>query len=229
MNAPQTIEVVPERLMRWCQGFGDRHGGVSSTVKSPELWTLLAGDGVRARIEPAFPPVKVDAGESVSLDVGDLVAHALAERTVGVLLVRLGAHAAGVFQGSQLVSSKVGRVLVHGRSKAGGWSQQRFARRRAGQARESLSEAAAVAARVLVTEIARLDAVVLGGDRRAIDRMRADRRLAPVFDRAVERFLTVPEPRLAILRDTPRLFRSARVMLQTAADPGRSVDTGHPA
>lgn len=218
MGTQQTIEVMPERLMRWCQGFADRHGGVTSTDRSPQRWTLLAGDGVRARIEPAFPPVKVGVGESAGLDISDLVEHALAERMVGVLLVRLGAHAAGVFQGSQLVSSKVGRALVHGRSKAGGWSQQRFARRRAGQARESLADAAAVTARVLLPEIARLDAVVLGGDRRAIDRLRGDGKLAPVFDRAVERFLTVPEPRLAILRDTPRLFRSARVMLEPVAE-----------
>jgi hypothetical protein len=75
-----------------------------------------------------------------------------------------------------------------------------------------------VTARVLLPEISRLDAVVLGGDRRAIDRLRRDGKLAPVFDRAVERFLTVPEPRLAILRDTPRLFRSARVMLEPVAE-----------
>ena len=221
MGTQQTIEVMPERLMRWCQGFADRHSCVTSTDKSPRRWILLAGDGVRALIEPAFPPVKVDADESVGLDIGDLVEHALAERMVGVLLVRLGAHAAGVFQGSQLVSSKVGRALVHGRSKAGGWSQQRFARRRAGQARESLADAAAVTARILLPEVARLDAVVLGGDRRAIERLRGDVKLTPVFDRAVERFLTVPEPRLAILRGTPRLFRSARVMLEPAEEQRR--------
>jgi hypothetical protein len=221
MGTQQTIEVMPERLMRWFQWFADRHSGVTSTDKSPRRWILLAGDGVRARIEPAFPPVKVDADESVGLDIGDLVEHALAERMVGVLLVRLGAHAAGVFQGSQLVSSKVGRALVHGRSKAGGWSQQRFARRRAGQARESLADAAAVTARILLPEVARLDAVVLGGDRRAIERLRGDVKLTPVFDRAVERFLTVPEPRLAILRGTPRLFRSARVMLEPAEEQRR--------
>src|SRR4029450_7069966 len=118
MGTQQTIEVMPERLMRWCQGFADRHGGVTSTDRSPQRWTLLGGDGVRARIEPAFPPVEVGVGESAGLDIGDLVEHALAERMVGVLLVRLGAHAAGVFQGSQLVSSKVRRAPVDGPAKA---------------------------------------------------------------------------------------------------------------
>ncbi|HEV8529316.1 MAG TPA: Vms1/Ankzf1 family peptidyl-tRNA hydrolase, partial [Actinomycetes bacterium] len=74
---------------------------------------------------------------------------------------------------------------------------------------------------ILLPEVARLDAVVLGGDRRAIERLRGDGKLAPVFDRAVERFLTVPEPRLAILRGTPRLFRSARVMLEPAEEQRR--------
>jgi hypothetical protein len=35
--------------------------------------------------------------------------------------------------------------------------------------------------------------------------------------RAVERFLTVPDPRLAVLKDTPRLFRAVRIRL---TEPG---------
>jgi len=45
--------------------------------------------------------------------------HCLRERRLGVLLVRLGGHAAGVFEGRRLVSSKVGSRQVHGRSAAG--------------------------------------------------------------------------------------------------------------
>jgi hypothetical protein len=43
--------------------------------------------------------------------------------------------------------------------------------------------------------------------------VRADPRLAPFMARAVERFLTVPDPRLAVLRDTPRLFQAIRIRL----------------
>ena len=64
-----------------------------------------------------------------------------------------------------------------------------------------------------------LDALVLGGDRLAIGRMRQDDRLRPYFERAVERFLTVPEPRLAVLRDTPRLFRAVRIRLIEPTPP----------
>ena len=77
-----------------------------------------------------------------------IAAHAAADRTVGVLLVRLGGYAAGVFAGAppRLAASKVGSRLVHGRSAAGGQSQQRFARRREKQAAEALAAAADTAA-----------------------------------------------------------------------------------
>src|SRR5262249_27725563 len=38
-------------------------------------------------------------------------------------------------------------------------------------------------------------------------------RLRPVMRRAVDRFLTVPDPKLAVLRDTPRLFLAVRIHL----------------
>jgi hypothetical protein len=80
---------------------------------------------------------------------GLIAEHAAADRAVGVLLVRLGGFAAGVFAGSppRLVSSKTGSRLVYGRSAAGGTSQQRFARRRENQAASALAAAADTAER----------------------------------------------------------------------------------
>jgi hypothetical protein len=63
----------------------------------------------------------------------------------------------------------------------------------------------------------RLDAVVLGGDKRAMAALREDPRLRPYVDLAVDRFLTVPDPRLAVLRGTPRQFRAVRIRL---SEPG---------
>ena len=51
--------------------------------------------------------------------------------------------------------------------------------------------------------------VVLGGDKAAIDATLAG--LAPLRERAVERFLTVPDPRRAILEATPETFRAVRI------------------
>jgi hypothetical protein len=149
-----------------------------------------------------------------------LLRQALQRRVVGVLLVRLGGHAAGVFDGERLVASKVGGRLVQGRTAAGGWSQQRFARRRAGQAATAAEAAADDAARVLVPRLPSLDAVVLGGERRAVDALRADRRLAPVFALAIPRFVTTPDPKLAVLQDTARRFRAVRIRLVEPTEPG---------
>jgi VLRF1 release factor-like protein len=141
------------------------------------------------------------------------VAHATADRTVGVLLVRLGGYAVGVFTGSppRLVSSKTGHRPVHGRSAAGGWSQHRFARRRENQAATALQAAADAAAGIFGPY--HLDGLVLGGDKRSIAGIRGDPRLAPYLGRSTDRFLTVPDPRLAILKEIPRSFLAIRIRL----------------
>jgi peptide subunit release factor 1 (eRF1) len=163
---------------------------------------LTAADGAVAECEVPFPPL-----------TGSLVDHAGADRRVGVLLVRLGGYAAGVFEGRQLVASKVGSRQVHGRSAAGGQSQQRFARRREGQVRVALGAAADNVVRILVPEAARLDAVVLGGDRTAVDEVLTDRRLEPLLPLISGRLLDVPDPRLTVLKDSPDLFRAVRIRL----------------
>jgi hypothetical protein len=162
-----------------------------------------------------------------------IAAHAAAGRTVGVLLVRLGGYAAGVFTGAppRLADSKVGSRLVHGRSAAGGQSQQRFARRREKQAAEALGAAADTAAAVFGRSGRPLDALVLGGDRRAVAGLRDDPRLRGYFAVTVNRFLTTPDPRLAVLRETPKMFRAIRVQLTepARADGGPAAVRAQPA
>lgn len=209
----QRIEVRPERFEGWIESFASQHGELTADLE-PTAVTFRTADGSAARCTIPFPPLPAGAGPIAER----LARHALAERTVGVLLVRLGGYAAGVFTGDRLVASKVGSRLVHGRSAAGGTSQRRFARRRENQAHQALAAAADTAAAIFGPYSGQLDAVVLGGDRRAIAPMRSDARLAPYFDLAVEAFLTVPDPRLTVLRGTPRLFRAIRI---TVTQPGR--------
>ena len=219
-QAGRWVEVPPERVVRWVENFAVRHGPAVAEP-GPEVVVLRASDGAVAACHPPFPPLPAleedhrDPARQAEL----MAAHAAADRTVGVLLVRLGGHAAGVFTGDppQLAASKTGSRLVHGRAAAGGWSQRRFARRRENQAAAALQAAADTALGVLGPYEGRLDAVVLGGDRRAMAGVRADPRLAPFIALAVERFLTVPDPRLAVLKDTPRLFRAIRIRL---TEPG---------
>lgn len=190
MNRPAAgggrwVSVAPARLARWLDGFAQRHGEVTNDGA-----VYTAADGAVAHVEVPFGPL-----------TGDLVEHVLRERTVGVLLARKGGHAAGVFVGGTLVSSKVGSRQVQGRTAAGGWSQQRFARRREGQAAVASQAAADVAVRILLAQP--LDAVVTGGERSAVAEILADRRLAPLLPLVQPRLLDVPDPRLKVLQAVP--------------------------
>ncbi len=218
------LEIGPERIEGWLQSFAVRHGATVATVDDRrEIVTVRAADASVAECHIPFPPLP-PAGCSPA----DLAAHAGVDRTVAVLLVRLGGYAAGVFSGAppRLVASKVGSRLVHGRSAAGGTSQHRFARRREKQAREALEAAADCAVGVFGPVGGELDALVLGGDRRAMAALRDDARLRPYFDIAVDRFLTVPDPRHAVLEGAPRLFRAVRVRLTDTA--GLPAETDSP-
>jgi hypothetical protein len=201
----ERYELPPERLGRWLERWADGHGGVVDTTVTPSVVTFVARDGAVVECEPPFPPIE-----------GDLLAHVARERVVGVLLVRLGGHAAGVFRGARLLDSKVGTRPVHGRHRAGGSSSGRFARRRMGQARVALQAAADVAVRVLraPAEAGELHAVVLGGDRSALATVLEDIRLAAVRRLAVSRVLDVADPRLRVLEATPEAFLATVVRVR---------------
>ena len=209
------VDVPPERLVSWIGTFADRHGaGPVSGDAAGATVTFAAADGAVAECHPPFPPLRWTGtgDERDPAAVADaLVAHAVSDRTVGVLLVRLGGYAVGVFTGlpPRLVSSKTGSRPVHGRSAAGGWSQHRFARRRENQATTALRAAADAAVSIFAQH--HLDQLVLGGDKRSVAGIRDDPRLARYLALATERFLTVPDPRLAVLKEIPRSFLSVRI------------------
>jgi Actinobacteria/chloroflexi VLRF1 release factor len=211
------VLVDPARLDGWLARLVERHGAGSVSVGPTEVVVELA-DGSVATCEVPFPPLVEDPADAY----GGLVAHAAVERTVGVLLFRLGGHAAGVFEGARLVASKAGSRQVHGRSSAGGWSQQRFARRREGQVAVASAAAADAAAAVLMPWLGRLDAVVLGGDRGAVTGLLDDPRLRVLRPLVVEPVLDVPDPRLRVLEQTPKQFRAVRVRLVEATGPATS-------
>lgn len=181
------VTTSPERLQRWMDGFATRHGAVERTFDETVV-RLVAEDGAVAEVEVPYPPL-----------VDGLVEHVLRDRRVGVLLVRLGGCACGVFDGPKLVASKVTTRQVHGRIAAGGQSQQRFSRRRDGQVRVMLQASADTAVRVLLPLAATLDAIVVGGERTAVDEVLGDRRLEPLRPLVTGRLLDGPDPRLKVL------------------------------
>ncbi|WP_371401936.1 acVLRF1 family peptidyl-tRNA hydrolase [Kribbella sp. NBC_00662] len=195
------VHVSPDRLDRWLTGFGERHGDVEYGV-TPTSVTLSAEDGSSAVVTVPFEPL-------ADLSREGLVAHVLTERRLGILLVRRGGYGAGVFAEGKLLDSKVGSRHVQGTTKAGGWSQQRYARRRDNQAREAFAAATEVAVRILAP--AKLDVLVCGGDRRAVDSVLEDPRLKDLPALVRPPFLGVPDPKQKVLEQAAVDARAIRI------------------
>jgi hypothetical protein len=147
------------------------------------------------------PPFGLEhEGDYSYVHVAPLLEAVGEDHVVGVVLVRLGGYAVGVFKGERVLASKVGARNVHGRHRAGGSSANRFRRRREKQANELVRAAAETAVRVLSPYRPELDAVALGGDRTAVRQtLAASRELAALTGEAFGRFLTVPDPRRDVL------------------------------
>ena len=207
----RTVSVPADRLAGWIDRFQDRHGVIDAAVSGAVL-RLQAADGATADIAIPFPPLSPTPDA-----IAALVEHVRRERRVGALLVRRGGYAVGVFAGASLVRSKIGTSYVQGKTKAGGWSQQRYARRRANQTDQAYAETADVAATILLPEVGRLEAVFGGGDKVGVRTVLADPRLAPLALLLVEPIRPTVDPRLRVLEAFPELFRAVDVTLNQLA------------
>jgi peptide subunit release factor 1 (eRF1) len=151
-------------------------------------------------------------GEYDTVELTPVLEALAQDHVVGVLLVSLGGYAVGVFEGEQLVASKVGSRFVKGRHRKGGSSANRFRRRREEQARALIEEAAETAQAVLEPWRDRIEFVGLGGDRAAISQvLEAEPRLGRLAERAIERFFPVARPRHETLRKLPYDLYAAEV------------------
>ena len=205
------MHVPAERLARWVEGFTQRHGAPTATRTADDL-VLTAPDGARAGLAAPFLPWPEDDDP-----LGGFLTHATAERRVGAVLVRKGGYAVGRFAGRALVASKVDSTYVQGKTKAGGWSQQRYARRRGNQSAKAYAETADVAARLLAPHVGELDAVVTGGDSVAVTAVLADPRLAALLPLVQPRTHPVPDPRLRVLEAFPDQFLAVAISLNDLA------------
>ncbi|UQU63033.1 hypothetical protein COUCH_28960 [Couchioplanes caeruleus] len=203
------VDVPPERLERWLENFAARHGGCDS-----DGLMLTGTDGATAELSP--PP-----GAPPVTDLAELQRVVQEPRRVGLLLARKGAVAVGVADGPKVLTSKVDTHYVQGRTAAGGWSQQRFARRRDNQAKAAAADGAAIVERLLLPEVRALTALVTGGDRTAVEAILAAPRLAALVPLRHERFLDVPEPRRAVLDEAVASARAVRILVRDPATGGR--------
>jgi hypothetical protein len=182
------VLVPTARFVRWVDNFRTRHGDTVLTAGAGALLGVAA-DGSSFRAYPPFGATYAGEPEADAF-VGAIEPPDL----WGVLLVRKGGFAVARLAGERIEEHKIGQRHVQGRTKAGGQSQQRFARRRDNQARLAYEAAAEHAARILGG--AKM-AVVTGGDHAAVDEVLTDPRLHRLVVRRP--WLAVPDPRRAVL------------------------------
>jgi hypothetical protein len=204
------IEVAPERLVRWVDGFAQRHGAVAAE-SSPQSLRLRAHDGALAELEVPWPPWSVPPSGDLGVVAGALARHAARPRTLGLLLVRRGGWAVGTCRDGTLLTHKAGSRYVQSRTAAGGWSQQRFARRRSGQADALVGAVADATSERL--RAADLDGLVVGGDRQLTRAVLDDRRLADVAALPRSPLLEIPDPRATVLEEAARRAVAVRVRI----------------
>jgi Actinobacteria/chloroflexi VLRF1 release factor len=220
----RTVTIDGDRLVRWVEGFGARHRDCEIARTATGL-VLIGGDGEHVEVTLPYLPW---AGSTVD----DAVAHlGLARRTL-VLLVRRGGYACVVVDtdgGAGRVSdSKVGSRHVQGRTAAGGWSQQRFARRRQKQTDELVARVSDVAARLLLPALddamgpaqpateRRSVWLATGGDKPLVTEVLGDVRLQPIagLPRAVH--LAVGDPDRALVAALPSRLLQVRITVVPA-------------
>jgi hypothetical protein len=207
------VEVAPDRLVGWIDRFAARNAGLRDISTDGRSVQIRAGEGTLARLTVPFGAMAVDDREPVDA----LLRHLATLGELGVILVRGGAHSVGIVKDGVTVRSSTDRAYLQGRTAAGGWSQQRFARRRDNQRTASLDDAATAAARLLVPEVATMAGLVLGGDRRSLADVLADPRLAPLAALPSRTFGDVPEPRRAVLDEIATRSLSVPIVIVDAA------------
>lgn len=139
----------------------------------------------------------------------DLSLWATSPHCFGVLLIRRGGYAIGISRGKELVQHKCGTRYVQSRTAAGGWSQQRFARRRSNQADELVSVTVQKSAAIFADE--KLGALVVGGDKALVAQVLSKPALKPLKAVRTREFYDIPDPRLVVLRNVAKRALSVRI------------------
>jgi len=174
----------------------------------PELPGLAAGSRTGAVLfwsaEERYlvlPPFPV-AEKRLSHDLATEPLRSLLRRDyrIALVLVRLGAYAIGICHGENLVSSKAGTGLIHGRHRKGGSSAHRFERHRDKQIEYFLTRVCQHAREQLETQARSLDYMVYGGARTTIQLLQKQCPFLGQLDRhTLPPLLEIPEPRRAVL------------------------------
>ena len=170
----------------------------------------LRADGRGLLIAPPFPVAETFL--TTDWDDGPLRRILDADCTVGVALVRLGRFSVAVFRGGELLDSKTDSRYVKGKHHAGGTSQLRYTRVREGQIKRLYDKVCEEARARLMPPAARLDYLVLGGERFTLNGLLKEcPTLAALQPVTLKRRLNIRDPKRDTLPQVAAMLTESRV------------------
>ncbi|MCH7843476.1 MAG: hypothetical protein IID01_12010 [Chloroflexi bacterium] len=182
--------------------------------KTPEesgcgLVGFRAGDRALV-LAPPFPVT--ESSQYDTWDEGPLWSLLDADRTVGVVLVRLGRYSVAVYRGGDLASSKTDSRYVKGKHSAGGTSQLRYTRVREGQMRRLYIKVCETIRAQFDPVAGELDHVILGGEKFTLNGfLKVCPRLDEYKDITLKRRLNIRDPKRDTLDDLGSTLHESRV------------------
>jgi len=151
-------------------------------------------------ILPPFP--LAEAGLRPGFEPGPLRSVLERDWKLGLILVRLGRYAVGVFDGNKLLAGKAGTGLVHARHHKGGSSANRFARHREKQMEYFFTRVEGHAREILGPYVGGIDYIIYGGTRDTLGRMwRQCAFFESLRSKTIDRLISLREPRRSTLED----------------------------
>ncbi|WP_336921156.1 acVLRF1 family peptidyl-tRNA hydrolase [Aquipuribacter sp. SD81] len=214
--ASRFLEVAPGRVVGWVGRYvAARDGAVTARAVEDGL-LLTPAEGGSALLRLLRPDGW--ASSSGAVDASAVAAHLASAASVSVPLLvvaaRRGGYGVAVVRDGRVLAAKVGRRYVQGSTAAGGWSQQRFARRRGNQADKLARDAGDVLRGVLAAALPVAPVgVAVAGDRGLVDGVLD---ASPAADLPRLGPLEVGEPRRADLDELALRVLAVRVTVHDA-------------
>ena len=182
--------------------------------KAPEdsgCGLVLFRGGDRALvIAPPFPVT--ESSQFDTWNEGPLWSLLDLDRTVGVVLVRLGRYSVAVYRGGDLATSKTDSRYVKSKHHAGGTSQLRFTRVREGQMRRLYVKVCETIKAQFEPVASELDHVILGGEKFTLNGfLKVCPRLDEYKKITLKRRLNIRDPKRDTLDDLGSTLHESRV------------------
>ena len=203
------------KLQRWSNEIESLPPEMLSSSETGYI--IFWGEFIKLIILPPFPIDQSTYSETINPSpLRRLLDN---EYTFGVILLRLGRYAVGVFKGDSLILSKTGTRYVKGRHKAGGTSQKRFQRIREKQIHEIFLKTCSIITEQFGQSNQDIDYIFLGGERHTLTSFRKIcHYLENTTAQLLNRILPVNHPSLLSLERIPWEVWKTRIVIYQIPD-----------